>query len=171
MESIGKKGHTTDLFTPINLDLQCVLFVKSRPPVEPVDFVHRICEDIASNGGQRKSRYLNRLIPMTSIGKATEKGLEEVGRTVLVDFFQLTNKERIDSAAENGEEVAGKEGKEGTEGSEGKEDGDGPGESRSAAAFTVSFLCTCRIEPEAGGILEIDGRRWAFAESLESVVV
>ena len=38
-------------------------------------------------------RYVNRLTPVTIIGKATEKGLEEVGKTVLGAHFQLADEE------------------------------------------------------------------------------
>ena len=34
-------------------------------------------------------KYANRLTPMTLMGKATEKGLEELGRTVLGEHFKL----------------------------------------------------------------------------------
>ncbi|KAH8819622.1 hypothetical protein F5884DRAFT_20133 [Xylogone sp. PMI_703] len=108
VRTIGKKERPTDLFKPVQLDLQCVLFVKSRPPVEPVDFVHRICKEIVSKGEKRRSRYLNRLIPMTRIGKATEKGIEEVGRAVLEAHFELASKGDADSAAiDKGESVTG----------------------------------------------------------------
>jgi tRNA acetyltransferase TAN1 len=58
-----------------------------------VDFVHRICEEIFSNPGIRKMKYVNRLTPMTSIGKATEKGLEEVGKDVLGTHFNLAGED------------------------------------------------------------------------------
>lgn len=38
-------------------------------------------------------RYINRLTPVTIIGKATEKGLEELGKTVLSPHFVLSDAE------------------------------------------------------------------------------
>lgn len=38
-------------------------------------------------GAPRRSRFVNRLTPMVMMGKATEKGLEEVARAVLGEVF------------------------------------------------------------------------------------
>jgi tRNA acetyltransferase TAN1 len=55
----------------------------------PVEFVHRICEDVRSNPHKRRTKFVNRLTPMTVMGRATEKGLEEVGEAVLREHFHL----------------------------------------------------------------------------------
>jgi len=89
----GKQGPAK-LFTPVYLDLQCVLFFKTRPPIIPVDFVRKICEDSSNNVAKRTVRFVNRLTPMTMIAKATEKGLQEVGKVVLGEHFQLVGEER-----------------------------------------------------------------------------
>ncbi|KAI9777708.1 MAG: hypothetical protein M1839_008627 [Geoglossum umbratile] len=74
------------LFIPVRVDVKCVLFFKTRAPVEPVGFVHRICTNASSSGG-KQSRWVKRLTPMTLIGKATEKGLDEVAKSVLAPHF------------------------------------------------------------------------------------
>ncbi|KAI9773328.1 MAG: hypothetical protein M1840_007543 [Geoglossum simile] len=74
------------LFNPIRVDIKCVLFFKTRPPIEPVGFVHRICTNAFSFGG-KQGRWVKRLTPMTLIGKATEKGLDEVAKSVLPPHF------------------------------------------------------------------------------------
>ena len=89
--SIDNKKGSTKLFSPVHLDLECVLFFKTSSPIDPVDFVHRICKEVVSKPDVRRMRYVNRLTPMTIIGKATEKGLEEVGKTVLGTHFQLSD--------------------------------------------------------------------------------
>lgn len=66
-----------------------MLFFKTIPPVMPVEFIHRICEDVRGNPQKRRTKFVNRLTPMTMMGKATEKGLEEVGEAVLREHFQL----------------------------------------------------------------------------------
>jgi hypothetical protein len=75
----------------MRLSLDCLLFVKTKAPVEPRELVRRICEDakLVSDKKQRKSRFLNRLTPMTTIGRATVQGVEEVAKTVLSEHFQL----------------------------------------------------------------------------------
>ena len=55
--------------------------------MEPVSFVHRICTDAAGSVGSKKNRWVKRLSPMTLMGKATEKGLEEVTKRVLAPHF------------------------------------------------------------------------------------
>ena len=87
--SMKKSQHPAHLFSPVHVDLHCVLFFKTRSPIDPVNFVHKICEEAVSIRGVKKSRYVNRLTPMTLMGKATEKGLEEVGKKVLGEHFQL----------------------------------------------------------------------------------
>ncbi|TVY26440.1 tRNA acetyltransferase [Lachnellula hyalina] len=89
------------LFTTARLDIECVLFVKVRPPIDPVDFVHRICKEVALKPDAAGTRYINRLTPMTMIGRATEKGLEEVGKTVLGEYFELNK--TTENSEDNGE--------------------------------------------------------------------
>ena len=97
---------------PIRLNVDCLLFVKTQPPVNPVEFVKHICEDAAklnapseSNGSgdavvskdpetktMFRCRYVNRLTPVSATGKATEQGLVEVARKVLREWFDLSGK-------------------------------------------------------------------------------
>ncbi|KAH8661396.1 THUMP domain-containing protein [Tricladium varicosporioides] len=98
------------LFSPVRLNIECVLFFKVQPPIEPVEFVRRICKEVAADPATKLTRYLNRLTPMTLIGKATEKGLEDVGATVLGAHFKLNSEPRINEAQENGESQKGVEG-------------------------------------------------------------
>ncbi|KAL9601006.1 MAG: hypothetical protein Q9219_002828 [cf. Caloplaca sp. 3 TL-2023] len=75
------------LFVPVKIDVQCVLFFQTRKPVEPVEFVHRICEDALENRTVKKTRFVKRLTPMTRMGKANEKSLEEVAKAALQPVF------------------------------------------------------------------------------------
>jgi tRNA acetyltransferase TAN1 len=90
-QALADKESPDNVFTPAHVELQCVLFVKTKPPVVPVDFVHRICEDTMLHPANRKSRFLNRLTPMTLTGRATEDGLCEVAKTVLAEHFQMAD--------------------------------------------------------------------------------
>jgi len=62
------------------------MFFRCRAPVEPVSFVHAICED-ASMADRKRSRHVKRLTPISFTGKATERGLEEVAQQVLAPHF------------------------------------------------------------------------------------
>ncbi|CAG5149011.1 uncharacterized protein ALTATR162_LOCUS2283 [Alternaria atra] len=82
-----RKPTTKPLFTSLKLDTQCLMFFRTRSPIEPVSFVHKICQDI-SNGAQPKNlRYVKRLTPITATDKATPQGLEAVAREVLAPHF------------------------------------------------------------------------------------
>ena len=76
-------GEQKKLFQPVKLETQCVLFFKTVPPVEPVTFVERICQDKAAGSLLQGCRFVKRLTPMTRMGKATEGGLQGVGQEVL----------------------------------------------------------------------------------------
>lgn len=85
----GMKSKSTRkeaLFQPVKVDIQCVLFFKTRKPIEPVEFVHRICQD-ALEGATKKHRWVKRLTPVTMMGKATTEGLEKVTQSVLQPVF------------------------------------------------------------------------------------
>ena len=90
LESLGNKEGKPHTFRAVRLDIPCLLFFKTELPVDPAEFVHRICEEIVTKPDVRKMRYINRLTPVSCIGKATEKGLEEVGKAVLAKHFRLS---------------------------------------------------------------------------------
>lgn len=79
----SKAGEQRKLFQPVKLETQCVLFFKTVPPVEPVAFVERICQDKAAGSLLQGCRFVKRLTPMMRMGKATEGGLQGVGQEVL----------------------------------------------------------------------------------------
>lgn len=82
---VGSKHQP--LFQAVRIDVQCVIFFKTRPPVEPVSFVERICRDAKEGRGVRRSRCVKRLTPMSRMGKASWEGLDGVARDVLRDVF------------------------------------------------------------------------------------
>lgn len=91
----GMKSKATKkeaLFQSVKMDIQCVLFFKTRPPIEPVSFVHTICKD-AAEGATQRARFVKRLSPMAMMGKATEDGLTKVADAVLRPVFYGSGKE------------------------------------------------------------------------------
>ncbi|KAH8595221.1 hypothetical protein B0O99DRAFT_162001 [Bisporella sp. PMI_857] len=93
LASISEQKKAPKLFSPVHINAPCVLFFKTRPPIDPVDFVHRICKEVVEKPGIRRMKYVNRLTPMTLMGKATESGIEEVGKNVLRKQFRLAGGE------------------------------------------------------------------------------
>ena len=83
-------GEEGDYFASVKMNVDCLLFFRTKAPIEPVEFVRRIWADAkASEPGQLKCRYVNRLTPITVIGKATESGILDVARAALSTFFKL----------------------------------------------------------------------------------
>ncbi|KAI0441814.1 hypothetical protein F4803DRAFT_521779 [Xylaria telfairii] len=78
-------------FGILKMNVDCVLFVRTRAPVDPLVLVREICNDAAAakDRSMWRSRFINKLTPITLTGKATEKGLEEIARKVLAEHFQL----------------------------------------------------------------------------------
>ena len=60
-----------------------VIFIKTLAPVHPVALVQLICKDYELGHPINRSRYLQRLTPITVTGKATERGIEEVAKAVV----------------------------------------------------------------------------------------
>lgn len=87
------------VFTEVRINQECLLFMKCKGPVEPVEFCRRICQDVLSPGPSGvRARYLNRLTPMSVIVKATGSGLEEGARQALSGHFKLKSEETGDTA-------------------------------------------------------------------------
>jgi tRNA acetyltransferase TAN1 len=78
-------------FDLLRMNVDCVLFVRTRTPVDPLLLVRDICEDAAAvtDKSQWRSRFINKLTPVSLIAKATEKGLEELVEKILPSHFQL----------------------------------------------------------------------------------
>ncbi|KAF4978413.1 hypothetical protein FZEAL_5204 [Fusarium zealandicum] len=88
---VPQKPTTKQVFTIISTALDCVFFMKTMKPVEPLELVARICQDAKDcpDPRQRKVRYINRLTPVFDTDRATDKGIERVTRSVLAPHFQL----------------------------------------------------------------------------------
>ncbi|KAI9823309.1 MAG: Pyruvate decarboxylase 1 [Thelocarpon impressellum] len=78
---------SSSLFTAVKLNIPCVLFFKTRPPIDPETFVHELCTRAASGKCKQRTRFVKRLTPATLIGKAYEASLVEVAKTVLAPHF------------------------------------------------------------------------------------
>ena len=66
-----RKPASVQLFTPVRLDVQCVVFFKTVAPVEPVAFVKKICEDALGHAAMKRTRTAKRLSPMTRMDRAS----------------------------------------------------------------------------------------------------
>ncbi|KAH6649640.1 hypothetical protein F5144DRAFT_588304 [Chaetomium tenue] len=92
----GTSAEEPNRMTPLKMNVDCLLYVKTQPPVDPVAFVRRICEDARRCGelpGLMRCRYVNRLTPISVMGKASENGLVEVAKEALKEWFDLGGKQ------------------------------------------------------------------------------
>jgi tRNA acetyltransferase TAN1 len=99
-----EKPKTRQIFTPVSVNIECVFFMKTMKPVEPDRLVRRICEDAKScaDPRQRRTKYINRLTPVTDTDKASENGIQRVARKVMEPWFALKPEEDGKERAEDG---------------------------------------------------------------------
>lgn len=85
------KSRTRQTFTPISTNVDCLFFMKTTSPVDPSLLVSKMCEDAKAcpDPMQRKTKYVNRLTPVTGTDKATEAGIERLAREVMAPWFAL----------------------------------------------------------------------------------
>ncbi|KAI1332194.1 hypothetical protein F5Y16DRAFT_169242 [Xylariaceae sp. FL0255] len=78
-------------FDIMKMNVDCLLFVRTRPPVDPVLLVREIAKDAATTTEKAKwrTRFVNKLSPVVCAGKASENGLEEIARQLLPQHFQM----------------------------------------------------------------------------------
>ncbi|KAF4305439.1 putative thump domain-containing protein [Botryosphaeria dothidea] len=81
------QSRLRNVLLPTPADVWTVMFFKTRAPIEPVEFVRRICEDALASSERKTGRFVKRLTPMTLMGKASQNGLEEVAAKVLAPHF------------------------------------------------------------------------------------
>ncbi|KAF2769406.1 hypothetical protein EJ03DRAFT_351353 [Teratosphaeria nubilosa] len=101
-----RKPTSVQLFTNVKVEVPCgelgpinllkrlriaewsaVVFFKTGSPIEPVSFVKRICEDASKHSALKRTRFVQRLSPMTMIGHATPDSLEKLALEVLAPHF------------------------------------------------------------------------------------
>ncbi|KAK2003080.1 THUMP domain-containing protein [Colletotrichum falcatum] len=88
----GSKSKSKRSFKAIKAGIECVFFMKTRDPVDPVELCRRICQDasLCTDLKERKTRYINRLTPVMFVDKASENGVARVARKTLAAHFELT---------------------------------------------------------------------------------
>jgi tRNA acetyltransferase TAN1 len=103
MKSTKSKPTSRNAFTIVNTGIECVFFTKTTKPVVPTELVTKICEDALACGDvmKRRTKYINRLTPVSGMEKATENGLIRVARAVMAPYFDLVDEEVPTEVEEN----------------------------------------------------------------------
>jgi tRNA acetyltransferase TAN1 len=135
--------------TPVKMNVDCLLFVKTPPAVEPVPFVRRICEDakrFEEIPGLMRCRYVNRVTPVSVMGKANEQGLVDVAKEAMGEWFDLSGKRSLGAAG--GEEAADETSSKEAAGETGAQEGEASAAESGRKPFTASqapapFLLFC----------------------------
>ncbi|CAG8715397.1 13503_t:CDS:2, partial [Dentiscutata heterogama] len=81
-----KRPHTSRRFASIQTGTDCVVFIKTNPPVDPVQLVHYILTDL-NNTKQKKTRFCKRLIPITQTCYANINDIKKLAEVVLHPHF------------------------------------------------------------------------------------
>lgn len=100
-----QKKKDREAFTFVKPDMECVLFIKTTAPVDPVAFVRQVCLDARACGSpaERKLKYVNRLTPVSDTDRATEGGILKVARAVMEGTFKLNEPTDGEAQAEEQE--------------------------------------------------------------------
>ncbi|KAI9270671.1 thump domain-containing protein [Phascolomyces articulosus] len=85
------KDNKRTLFANIPTNMDCVLFIKARPPVEPVQFVHKILTDLKEDKKQR-TRYTSRFLPVENTCHANLNAIEKMAEPIFESKFKNNSK-------------------------------------------------------------------------------
>ncbi|KAG5359919.1 tRNA acetyltransferase TAN1 [Yarrowia sp. C11] len=85
-EVAAMKDTKKDLITPLPLGCECMLFVRTRKPIKPVEFVKTICQGVKDTG-KKSTRFVQRMTPVTLTGSASKPELEKLCDIVLAPEF------------------------------------------------------------------------------------
>ncbi|KAK6454210.1 thump domain-containing protein [Scheffersomyces xylosifermentans] len=80
------KDSKKELLKPIELDCECLVFIKTRRPVDPVELVRRICEE-SYNLNIKTTRYTQKLTPITYSVTPTMEEVKKMAKKVLAPHF------------------------------------------------------------------------------------
>ncbi|KAI9666641.1 MAG: hypothetical protein M1821_004577 [Bathelium mastoideum] len=86
-----QKPTKAPLFAPVKVDMDCVVFFKTRPPIDPVSLAHEICADAAKDRSLKRTRFVKRLSPVSLTTRATESDVDELSKEVLAPHFHQEN--------------------------------------------------------------------------------
>ncbi|KAL1964081.1 hypothetical protein VTN77DRAFT_7499 [Rasamsonia byssochlamydoides] len=87
VEGLQPKSATPRLFQAIKLDIPCLSFIRVDKSIDPVQLVHGLCLDAQANPDQKKSRWIKRMTPVTSIRKTLKVDLSEFAKEILQPHF------------------------------------------------------------------------------------
>lgn len=80
------KNSKKEFLKPIDLGCECLIFIKTRRPVEPATFVERICKE-SSESNVKNTRYTQKLSPITFSVSPSLDEIKKLATKVLEPHF------------------------------------------------------------------------------------
>ncbi|KAJ5793646.1 hypothetical protein N7457_000245 [Penicillium paradoxum] len=87
LEGLQPSKDKSRQFKPMQMDMPCVTFMRLDPSIDPVALVHRLCTEAYANPETKKSRYIKRMHPVTSVRKTLSVDLEAFAKEILKPHF------------------------------------------------------------------------------------
>lgn len=87
-----KQNKKNLLFSTIDLDCECLVFIKTKKPIEPEAFVQRICQE-SHDEKHKNTRFTQKLTPITFSVTPTLEELKKLSQKVLAPHFHQENQE------------------------------------------------------------------------------
>ena len=75
-----------EILNPINLGCECLVFIKTRKPIEPESFVEKICKELVGQSA-KNTRYTQKLTPITSSVSPKVEEIKKMAKRVLGPHF------------------------------------------------------------------------------------
>ncbi|KAH8692684.1 THUMP domain protein [Talaromyces proteolyticus] len=87
VEGLKPKSPARRLFQAIRLDIPCLTFIRMDKSLDPVKMAHDLCTAARANPGQKKGRWVKRVIPLTQVRKILRYDLHEFATDILKPHF------------------------------------------------------------------------------------
>lgn len=81
-----KGKNKKETFKPIDLGCECLIFFKTRKPIQPAEFVQRICQE-CHDSKRKTTRYTQKLTPISFSVSPSIEELKKLAKIVLGPHF------------------------------------------------------------------------------------
>ncbi len=88
------KDPKKDLISVIGLECECVLFIRTRRPIEPAEFVQKICRD-SLNSLDWPTKFTQRLTPVSGTCSARLEEVQKLAKKILAPHFHGENQKPV----------------------------------------------------------------------------
>ncbi|KAI9289602.1 hypothetical protein BC943DRAFT_314751 [Umbelopsis sp. AD052] len=86
VKAMSNKPKSKKRFVNLQTDTDCVAFIRTNAPVEPVSFVHHILTDIKTTQNKR-TRFVSRLLPITKTCNSNIPEIVRMAEEVFKPYF------------------------------------------------------------------------------------